>query len=184
MAGEFRRKRRSMSMTQAELASRVGCKQSAVSMFEAGRMSALAHATIERIADILEVCLADFPVVSSEDKSPRVSLKYCPVDGCPSNVPYAVGDELHFAPAMVRAPCEQKTRCSACGEIMQSACPNNECGVGVVEGACCPVCGMDYVTVTFVVAGWQAESWADEQRARIREVREMSRSLGYSKSIA
>ena len=42
----FRCRRRELSVTQADIAEQAGCKQSAVSMFEAGRVTALSTSTI------------------------------------------------------------------------------------------------------------------------------------------
>jgi transcriptional regulator with XRE-family HTH domain len=172
----FRCRRRELSVTQADLAEQAGCKQSAVSMFEAGRVTALSTSTMERIAGILDVDLSAVDLRGEVKTSADVVLKYCPVDGCPSNVPYAVGDRLCYTPAMVRSPAAQRTRCAGCGDLLQECCPNGECKALVSEGVCCPECGTSYVSVTRVTMGAKAEQWADEQRARIREIREMVRT--------
>ncbi len=170
----FRQKRREMSITQAELADRAGCQQSAISMFEAGRTSAVAQKTVQRVAEILEVDLVGFDFGTGDGAVSSFVAKYCPIDGCPSNIPFAVSGELHFAPTMVRAAREAKTKCTSCGELLQAECPNRECRAASVPGGCCPQCGTAYVTPTREMSGWQVEQWADEQRAKIREVREMS----------
>ncbi|MBT7058727.1 MAG: helix-turn-helix transcriptional regulator [Lentisphaerae bacterium] len=172
----FRSRRREMSMTQAALAEQAGCKQSAVSMFEAGRVTALSTATIEKMAGILDVDLSSVDLSGEAKPSTDVVLKYCPVDGCPSNVPYVVCGRLCYTPAMVRSPAAQLTRCAGCGDLLQECCPNSECKALVSEGVCCPECGTSYVSVTGGTTGAEAEQWADEQRARIREIREMVRT--------
>ncbi len=172
----FRQKRRELSMTQAELAGRVGCKQSAISMFEAGLARALAGKTLERIGKILDVDISEFPPVSAAGEPPKVALKYCPIDGCPSNIPYAIGDDLHFAPSMVRSQEKDHARCVLCGELMQAQCPNSDCNAAVVAGACCPQCGTPYVAATLIPSGVDAAQWADSRRSQIREIVEMSRS--------
>jgi len=47
---QLREARRSKGLTQAELAQRVACQQSAISMMESGRTTALARETLVRIA--------------------------------------------------------------------------------------------------------------------------------------
>jgi len=147
-------------------------------MFEAGRSTALSRKTIEHIADVLEIDIAAIEQFDEEGTAVReLALKYCPIDGCPLNVPYTVGDRLCLKPTLARAPREQKTRCRMCGELMETVCPNAECGVPVVEGSHCPECGTPYVPVTSTLSGWQVTQWADEQREKIREIREMSRTV-------
>lgn len=169
-----RQRRREMSLTQAELAERADCKQSAVSMFESGRTSTLGKKTIEKIAGVLELDLSAFMAVSEPGAPEKLALKYCPIDDCPSNVPFVVSGELRFLPNAARAPVDQATRCSFCGEIMQSACSNASCKSPVSRSTCCPECGADYVTSMRGIFGLEAERWADKQRARIREVDELN----------
>ena len=183
VAEVVRRRRRALSLTQAELAQQAGCRQSAISMFEAGRSAALARQTVERIAEILEIDLADVERDTGQEGAAReLTLKYCRVEGCPSNIPYTVADSLCLKPAMVRAPRDEKTRCTMCGELMCMGCPNAECGVDVVEGSFCPECGTAYVPVAAVESGWQVTKWADEQREKIREIREMSRTVSRTRA--
>ncbi|MFC1452476.1 helix-turn-helix domain-containing protein [Verrucomicrobiota bacterium] len=170
-------KRRDRNMTQSELAELVGCRQSAVSMYEAEKPSKLSRKNVERIAEILEIDLSAFPVERErEEQATRLSLKYCPIDTCLSNIPYAVHGSLHFKPTMIRGEGVSKSRCTCCGEVMESTCPNPDCRAELVEGAVCPRCATPYVTTTVEVAGWAAVQWAAEQRAMIREVREMSQT--------
>jgi len=167
----IREARRAKGLTQSELAREAKCTQSAISMYEGGRKDALARETVEAIAKLLGL-----PPESIPEKSgvalPRVSLvlKYCPIDACPSNVPYAVAGRLIFRPVMVSAPSEERTRCRDCGELLESRCPNAECGAAVGEGSFCARCGTALVTASFTPVE-SAAAWADKQRARIREIR-------------
>ena len=172
----FRQKRRELSITQSELADRVGCKQSAISMFEAGRSSALADRTLERIGKILDVDISEFPPNTTASDLAKGVLKYCPIDECPSNIPYTVGGQLYFVPGMVQSREAEHTRCVLCGELMQAQCPNSDCNAAAVAGACCPQCGTAYVTATVTLSGTDTAQWADRRRRQIREIAEMCRS--------
>jgi len=143
-------------------------------MYEAGRAGALAEGTIAAIVKELGLDV-DLTVLSDAGSSGvvRAVLKYCPVDGCPSNIPYVIGGELFFKPAMQEGRAEEKGHCSLCGEILQDRCPNEECKAPVVEGGCCSRCGAQYVTVTEELDK-DPEGWADERRKRIVEVMSMS----------
>lgn len=171
-----RRTRREKALTQSELAELAGCKQSAISMFESGRTDALSAKNVQRIAELLGIDLKSLAVPAPGEPT-EVTLKCCPVDKCPSNVPYVAGDRLCFKPAMVSAPAKAKTRCGYCGEVMESRCTNRDCRAELSEGAFCPECGTEYVVATTTLSGWQLGKWAGEERARIREIRQMSQTV-------
>jgi len=167
--------RRAKLLSQSALATAAGCTQSAISMFEAGRADALSSQTVEKVAEVLGIDANS--VARSAGKSGNPSLRFCPADGCPANVPYVVQGRLILKPSMVEdgAISASSARCRYCGEALQDRCPNTECGVALVEGSFCAACGMAYVTVIERDRG-QLEVWADAQRGRIREVRELSRT--------
>jgi transcriptional regulator with XRE-family HTH domain len=162
--------RRRQGLTQSELASRVGSSQSAISMFEAGRADALSQEKIVLIARELGLDLSVLAAAPEAGPAAPEILKFCPVDDCPSNVPYVSRGRLGYHPALVEGPASERTRCRYCGELLESACPNEECRLPVAEGACCRGCGTAYVTATRTPRGPLAR-WVDEQRARIRELR-------------
>ena len=170
----LREARRRKGMTQAALADQVKCKQSAISMFEAGRPGALAREFVLKIARALDV---DIKTDSEHGEDPglpvETKLKYCPVGDCLSNIPYVAGGRLCFRPTLTESPVGIVARCRSCGEILEDQCPNEECRVDVVEGSFCPKCGVPYV---FAALREQVDpvEWADEQRRRIGEVRAMS----------
>ena len=113
--GQVRRRRRSEGLTQSELAGEVGCTQSAVSMFESGRLDALSAETQHRIAKRLGLePPAERAGGSGSDavKRAQTVCKYCPVDDCPSNVPYAVRGALHFKPSLMEAVADTPTYCA------------------------------------------------------------------------
>lgn len=135
--------RRARGITQQDLAKQADCTQSAISMMEKGKTDALARPTLEKIASILGVELpADEPsptatAVTSVPHPARI----CPNDDCPGNLPYRVGDELHFLPHAHDVP---GSRCPYCGEVLISVCP--ECGAPIHAGeAVCTLCGAPLV---------------------------------------
>jgi transcriptional regulator with XRE-family HTH domain len=170
----IRNARRAKGLTQSGLAARAKCKQSAISMFEAGRTNVLASETIAGVAKILDI---DIKLLAAEQKTAAGSptrLKYCPVDECPANVPYVVRGALHFLPSLTVAAEGEKSRCRFCGELLEEQCPNPACAARVEQGAFCPHCGAAYVTT---VAGEMSDpvAWADAQRKRIGEARQLAR---------
>jgi transcriptional regulator with XRE-family HTH domain len=169
----LRAARRAKGITQTALASGVGCKQSAVSMFEAGRGDALSAETVARIAEHLGVDLAVVKGGTGGKMAARRVSKYCPVDECPSNVPYVVRGQLCFKPSLVEGRAGQADHCGLCGEILEERCPNEQCGAAISEGSFCAVCGTAYVTAAREERG-PLVAWADGQRNRIGQIRQLS----------
>jgi len=167
----LREARRTHEMTQVALAKSLGVRQSAISMFESGRHDVLSQEKIVAMAALLEVDLTSLRLGKRGPSDPTV-LKYCPIDGCPSNVPYVVRSDIVFMPALSRATAGQSTICRFCSEIMLDACPNTDCGAELNAGAFCEACRQPYVAVTSSPAGYSAE-WADQERGRILELRGM-----------
>jgi len=169
---QVRRRRRAEGLTQSALAGEVGCTQSAVSMFESGRSDALSAETRKRIAERLGLeapAARAAGAASGEGELLREVCKYCPVDDCPSNVPYAVRGALHFKPALVAAPADRPTYCAWCGEVLESACPNPACGAAVTAGAFCRICGTRYVPVTRAMRG-PLDEYVARRREEIRDL--------------
>jgi transcriptional regulator with XRE-family HTH domain len=175
----LRNARRALGMTQSELALAVDCQQSAISMFEAGRPDVLASETVEKMAQKLGVDLRPIAGCAKGEsaKGPkgvsRRVMKYCPVDECPSNIPFVVRGRLLVKPRMVHADADEKTRCALCGEILEQGCPNPACRASVRDGAFCTRCGTPYVTSTDRDDTALAR-WADRRRRRIRELMAMA----------
>jgi len=171
-----RRARQEKRITQAALAAMVGCTQSAISMFESGRPDALSKETLALIGEVLGLEMESVAIATGARRGVK-TWKYCPIGECPSNVPYTVRGRLCFKPTMVRADAGEVTRCRFCGEILEAACPNPECGVEVSDAAFCPQCGTAYVpTIEVDVDG--VEEWAEKQRSKIKEIRGLSESVG------
>ena len=150
---KFKEARQAKGYNQSALARMVGCKQSAVSMFEAGMTTKLSDETVKKIADVLGVSLEDKPEVPQVALTPQSQLSsaaavhgYCPSCECPSNVPYVVGGHLFYRPLRQVSSPTGGTHCTQCGELLETRCPT--CGAPLNDGACCASCGSAYVTPT------------------------------------
>ncbi len=164
--------RRHRGLTQSELARQVGCRQSAVSMFESGHANALARPKIDALLKLLEI---EVPADAGDASAGPATLTqtaanichlYCPVFDCPSNVPFTVQGTLLIKPQPL--PAANARHCAFCGELLENACP--ECGAPATGGACCTQCGSPYITFPPHLTGADANAWADTQRSRLREI--------------
>ena len=154
-------------MTQVELARRAECTQSAVSMMEKGRPDAMARPTLEKVAALLGVVLP-----AEEDGAPRVApalssavaVQICPNADCPSNLPYRVGEDVHFMPHAHRGAA---LRCPYCGEVLVGVCQS--CGEPVHSGeAFCSRCGAEHVA-SILEAAERTDAWlrARQEQSRL-----------------
>jgi DNA-binding XRE family transcriptional regulator len=162
--------RREKGLTQSALAAEVGCKQSAISMLEAGQPSKLSKENIEKIASALGLTLqtAQAKLVSFCGGKKG----FCPNVHCPSNTPYVVQGQLVFHPRL-----QVEKHCAYCAELLETACPN--CSAAIhAEGAYCTSCGAPRITNTLPpdipVAAWVVE--------RRRELMELMKLTHFSSS--
>ena len=145
---DVRRARREAGLTQGELAAEVGCKQSALSMFEQGDGTKLNDEVIEKIAKKFKLSIAGEPSSSSSTVPcspfpvPR-PLGFCPNPSCPTNHEYFVEEARLFLPDLDAADPVGGVYCAMCGELLERKCPN--CGAPVHKGAICSFCGQPYV---------------------------------------
>jgi transcriptional regulator with XRE-family HTH domain len=160
--------RRAKGLTQCALAEQAGCKQSALSMMESGRMEALAHGTIVKIAEILGVVIEPVPAGAGHavPAVPPAGRSICPSFDCPSNVPFVVNGEVIFWPR--RQPTATGRHCVFCGEVLAQAC--RRCGAPITEGACCPECGAVHVLPPEAGTN-DIEQWAERRRRQIADWR-------------
>jgi len=157
--------RREKGLTQSALALEVGCKQSAISMLEAGQPSKLSKENIEKIASALGLTLqtAQAKLVSSQgDKK-----GFCPNAHCPSNTPYVVQGQLVFQPRL-----QLEKHCAYCAELLETACPNCASSI-TTEGVYCPFCGTARVTNT-LPTDLPIATWAVERRRELMELRKLT----------
>ena len=147
--------RRAAKLSQSVVAAEVGCKQSALSMFEQGDGTKLNEEVINRLAKKFDVSLTAEKKIE-EPESPRVPLAFapvqeirihgfCPNPHCPSNKVYEVDGRTFVLPNRTAADPVGGKFCTLCGEILEKRCPN--CGAPVHDGAICSLCGDPYVAV-------------------------------------
>ncbi len=163
---QLREARRAKGVTQAELAQRVGCQQSAISMMEAGRVTALAPETRARIAAELGVLLEAGTSECAVAAAPARVRAFCPDPDCPSNVPFVVSGALVFWPRGESVAGDR--HCACCGEVLARSC--GRCGAAVTAGACCRDCGTAYVPSAALPVADPA-AWAEARRRQIAEWR-------------
>lgn len=154
---EFCRKiknaRKAAKLGQTEVANKVGCKQSALCMFEnggvtklndevIGKLSKLFHIelmTVEQKTTVVDFHPTSMPMVVVTEKG------FCPNPHCPSNHAYEVDGGVFLRPDRAAADPVGGKFCAVCGEVLEKRCPN--CGAPVHDGAICSHCGDAYVTV-------------------------------------
>ena len=138
----FKEARRSLRLTQSQLAAEIGCKQAAISKFEKGMTTKLSDEYVLKMAKLLHL---DMKELLKEGKGGTngipgedVAAGFCPDSDCPSNVRYMVRERMFFRITMQRG-----IYCAHCGEVLEKSCPS--CGAPINEGACCTMCGARYV---------------------------------------
>lgn len=144
--------RRSAKLSQSVVAAEVGCKQSALSMFEQGDGTKLNDTVIRRLAEKFGVSLTaeergGNPAVASVTTT--AVRGFCPNPKCPSNSAYEVDGRTFLRPERPVADPVGGKFCALCGEILEKRCPN--CGASVHDGAICSFCGEPYVAVENMV---------------------------------
>jgi transcriptional regulator with XRE-family HTH domain len=139
--------RRAAKLSQSELAAVVGCRQSALSMFEQGDGTKLNDEVIAKLAKRFSLTL---PGEAAHPKP--VVIRYasgvkgfCPNPSCPSNQAYQVDGRTFLKPDRTTADPVGGRFCAMCGEVLEHRCPN--CGSPVHEGAVCSHCGEAYLIV-------------------------------------
>ena len=144
--------RREAGLTQGQLADEVGCKQSALSMFEQGDGTKLNDEVIEKLAKKFNLSLSPsaspaqvntppFP----HSPTPPLHHGFCPNPHCPTNKEYFVEEIRLFLPDREAADPVGGKYCAMCGELLERKCPN--CGAPVHAGAICSLCGQPYVVI-------------------------------------
>jgi len=140
--------RRAAKLPQSVLAAEVGCKQSALSMFEQGDGTKLNDAVVEKLAKKFGI---DLTATTADEVIPNTGLRqvtepaigFCPNPHCPSNHSYEVDGRTFFKPDRQSADPAGGKFCAVCGELLEKRCPN--CGAPIHEGAVCSHCGEPYV---------------------------------------
>ena len=143
--------RRKAGLSQSKLAAEVGCKQSALSMFEQGDGTKLNDTVIGKLIDKfhIDVKAAEQPAEKTEPSivstvcAPRTA--FCPNPACPSHVRYDVEGRVLLCPDRAKQDPAGGKFCAVCGELLERKCPN--CGAAVHDGAVCTFCGEPYIAV-------------------------------------
>lgn len=141
--------RRKMGLSQGVVAAEVGCKQSALSMFENGDGTKLNDEVIERLAkkfgvDIRPAAKGSSPFVQVFVPPAKV-IGFCPNPHCPTNHQYEIDGRLFLRPDRSSADPVGGRFCAMCGEVLEKRCPN--CGAPVHDGGICSLCGDPYVAL-------------------------------------
>ncbi len=142
--------RREQGISQSELALEIGCKQSALSMFECGDGRKLNDEAIGKIAAKFGL---ELPAQkSSSGNKSNLNLPstvsgrgFCPNPHCPSNREYEVDGRKFARPNREECDPVFGRFCAVCGEVLEKRCPN--CGAHLHDGAVCSFCGQPYIAV-------------------------------------
>ncbi len=145
--------RREAGLTQGQLAAEVGCKQSALSMFEQGDGTKLNDDVIDKLAKKFNLSYNQGQSSASTPANCQlpttnyqlIARGFCPNPHCPSNHEYFVEEIRLFRPDREAADPVGGKYCAMCGELLEKKCPN--CGAPVHSGAICSLCGQPYVVV-------------------------------------
>ena len=135
--------RRERGISQSLLAKEVGCKQSALSMFEQGDGTKLCDKFGVKLST--EKAAVEISVVPAPQRVFEVEKGYCPNPNCPSHTAYEVDGQKFLKPdRRLQDPVGGKF-CAICGEVLEKCCPN--CGSLVHDGAVCSICGESYIAI-------------------------------------
>ena len=139
--------RRSAGLSQSVVAAEVGCKQSALSMFEQGDGTKLNDEVIGKLLKKFGISIGEEGEKKAEvgplPTNPVPHTGFCPNPHCPSHMAYEVDGRRLLKPDRVQQDPVAGKYCAICGEILERRCPN--CGAPVHDGAICSLCGEPYV---------------------------------------
>ena len=145
----LKKARRDAGLSQTIVANEVGCKQSALSMFEQGDGTKLNEETVKKLCEKFSIAV---PEIEEENLPvPRLAVGFsgekgfCPNPACPSHLSYKVDGVLFLRPDRDRQDPVGGKFCAVCGEVLEKTCP--DCGMPVHEGAVCSYCGRPYVAI-------------------------------------
>jgi len=136
------RSRKLRGLTQAQLAELIDGQQSAISMYEHGRLEALSPEKLEILSAVLE--LDKLPDAAGEESRRYPILACCIYEFCPTNMPLLRDKEILYKPTPVWVRDSSHRHCIFCGKELRLCC--HKCGADFQEGACfCAQCGSPIV---------------------------------------
>ena len=145
---KLKKARQEAKLSQSVVAVEVGCRQSALSMFEQGDGTKLNDVVIRKLAEKFGVSLTEEAPVSKLTcacETVSAARGFCPNPKCPSNRAYEVDARTLLKPDRTAADPVGGKFCAVCGEALEKRCPN--CGAPVHDGAVCSFCGEPYIAV-------------------------------------
>ena len=152
--------RRESGLSQSVLAAEIGCKQSALSMFEQGDGTKLSDEAVKKLSAKfgIELPKEESAAPAAAMPAPRgfgglaprplgaVHRGFCPNPHCPTNANvYEVDGERFAVPDREAADPVGGKFCAMCAEVLEKRCPN--CGAHIHKGAVCSHCGTKYVAI-------------------------------------
>lgn len=148
---QIKNARRAAKLSQETVSAEVGCKQSALSMFENGDGTKLNETVIRKLAEKFGVSLTKMPSFIETNPVPVAfplaseirDRGFCPNPSCPTNTAYSVDGRTYLRPDRSAADPVGGRFCAFCGEVLAKRCPN--CGAPVHDGAICSICGDPYL---------------------------------------
>ncbi len=145
---KIRDARREAGISQSALSLEVGCKQSALSMFEQGDGTKLNESVVNALCKKFGIEIGNKEeTVPAIRTSPVFSNErgFCPNPSCPSHERYEIEGRLYLKPDREKQDPAYGKFCAICGEVLEKQCPS--CGRKLHEGAVCTYCGHKYVSV-------------------------------------
>ena len=147
---KIRDARRMAGISQSVLSREVGCKQSALSMFEQGDGTKLNETVVIALCKKFGIEAAkttgqEIPEENEEKTNYMGERGFCPNPLCPSHEKYEIEGKLYLKPDRERQDPVFGKFCAVCGEVLEKQCPS--CGNRIHEGAVCSYCGQKYVSV-------------------------------------
>lgn len=145
--------RRQKGISQSVLAAEIGCKQSALSMFEQGDGTKLNDEAVKKLSKKFGIEIPSggdkeeesiLPAPGYMHVSARREPGFCPNPDCPTNARrHEVNGEVFIVPEREKADPVDGRYCAMCGEVLEKLCPH--CGRHVHDGAVCSFCGKKYI---------------------------------------
>lgn len=161
-----------LHLTQAEVADRIDCHQSAISSFEKGKRGVLSNEKIEQFAELVGVKLPAARDEAEGDAVPEEGgkvLAFCPCEDCPVGMPVAIKAKIVVRPVMMYVEAGlDPSFCKECGAQLESGC--RKCLTEVKPGAThCTGCGLALVPVADLPPGADLEEEVQKRLARRKE---------------